>query len=84
MLPNVVCTFAENCRNLRSSRPKTSRYNGVCWNKRLKKWTAAISCNNKTCHLGYFVNQIDAAHAYDRAAKKYHGEFAHPNFPHTD
>jgi len=75
-----LCTFAENCRNLRSSRHKTSRYKGVCWNKRNKKWAAAIKCNNKTYHLGYFKDEIEAAKAYDGAAKKYHGRFASCNF----
>jgi hypothetical protein len=75
-----VCTFAENCRNLRSSRHKTSKYKGVCWNRKLKKWAAAIRCNNKTYHLGYFKDEIEAAKVYDKAAHKYHGDFASLNF----
>jgi len=75
-----LATFTQNCQNQRRLSHKTSRYKGVCWNKRSKKWAAAIRCNNKTYHLGYFANELDAAHAYDRAARKYHGEFAHLNF----
>jgi hypothetical protein len=75
------CTFAENCRNLRSSRHKTSRYKGVHWRKRGKKWAAAIRCDNKTHHLGYFKDEIEAARAYDKAATTFHGEFASLNFP---
>ena len=75
------CTFAQNCRNIRSTGKKTSKYKGDHWNKRNKKWAAQITCDNRSHHLGYFSNQTSAAKAYDRAAKKYHQDFAFLNFP---
>ena len=74
-----VCTFAENCRNMRSSARKTSRYKGVHWNKRMGKWAAQITFENKTYHLGYFTDETAAARAYDEKAVELHGEFASLN-----
>jgi hypothetical protein len=76
-----LATFTQNCQNQRRLSHRTSRYKGVHWHKRLKKWAAQITANKKTHHLGYFTNEIDAAKAYDKAAKKYHGDFAALNFP---
>jgi hypothetical protein len=36
--------------------------------------------HGKKLYLGTFANQIDAAQAYDRAARQYFGEFAYTNF----
>jgi len=58
-----------------------SKYKGVHWHKLHRKWLARITFKKKTIHLGYFTDEIDAAKAYDEAAKKYHGEFASLNFP---
>jgi len=76
-----LATFTQNCQNQRRLSHKTSKYKGVHWHKKNKKWAAQIASNKKTYRLGYFTNEIDAAHAYDRAAQKYHGDFASLNFP---
>jgi outer membrane usher protein FimD/PapC len=58
----------------------TSGYKGVCWNKEKSKYQVQIGVNGKQIRLGYFTSAKKAARAYDKAARKYHGEFAVLNF----
>jgi len=44
---------------------KTSKYTGVCWNKRAGKWYAQIRYNNETIYLGLFNCELKAAKAYN-------------------
>jgi hypothetical protein len=80
-------TTAKNHFNMRARTTGTSRFKGVAWYKRGKKWRAMISGGQyyqKTHvpkHLGYFTDEEDAARAYDAAAREYFGEFAALNFP---
>ncbi len=76
-----LATFTQNCQNQRRCSHGTSKYKGVCWNKRCKKWAAAIKCDNKTYYLGYFKDETTAALAYDSAARRLHKDFAALNFP---
>jgi hypothetical protein len=59
----------------------SSKYKGVAWKKDKKKWRARIHFNGEYKFLGYFKEEIHAAKAYDKAAKKYQKEFAVLNFP---
>ncbi len=75
-----VATLSQNGSNTCPRKKSTSKYLGVSWWKRENKWRAALTKNKKTIHLGGFKNEIDAAKAYDKAAKLHHGEFANLNF----
>jgi len=77
-----AATHSQNmCNRKKLSSAKFSKYKGVSLNKLTRKWVARIGIDNKIIHLGSFLNEIDAARAYDRAARQYHGEFASLNFP---
>jgi len=72
-----LATPADNARYARYPKINTSsRYRGVCYNKQTRKWRTTILVNRKRKHLGYFKHEIDAARAYDQAAKLYYGDFA--------
>jgi hypothetical protein len=75
-----ICTKSQNATNQRPRKDGSSKYKGVCWHKRDKKWQARIHHNNRNLHLGSFNSQRAAALAYDSAARKYHKEFACLNF----
>jgi hypothetical protein len=69
------------CNRKKYSGKYTSKYIGVSRSKGKRKWEAQVGFNKKTIRLGCFDNEIEAAKARDRAARKYHGEFACLNFP---
>lgn len=75
-----VCTHQENLRNKKMSKKNKSGFKGVTWNIRLQHWRASIRLNSVDNYLGHFNNKIEAAKAYDKAAKVYFGEFAKLNF----
>ena len=79
-----AATHAQNAYHTKKRSGAThSKYKGIHWRKKHKKWVARIMFEGKRIYLGCFRNEIEAAKAYDRAARKYHGEFASLNFPKT-
>lgn len=59
-----------------------SKYKGIWQVRETGKWCARIKVNGKVRNLGRFGDEVEAAKAYDRAARKEHGGFAKLNFPH--
>ena len=85
-----VCTTSQNMRNVKKfGEGSYSEYKGVTLNKRVNRWHARIRiAPGERLYLGSFDSDVQAALAYNEAAKKYHGEFACLNiipafFPHV-
>jgi hypothetical protein len=76
-----LCTVRQNLQNRPAQLNNKSGFKGVSYSKDRNKWVAAICINGKQTALGRFNNKIDAAKAYDTAAKLHFGEFAFLNFP---
>jgi hypothetical protein len=75
-----LATSAQNMYNKRPQRGGSSQFKGVYWDKQRSKWRARLSINYKTKHLGSFDTELDAALAYDSAARQHFGEYACLNF----
>lgn len=75
-----TCTMSQNAQNRRAIKNTTSKYKGVMWHPRLKKWKVQIYSSVKCIYLGVFADEVEAAKTYDKKAKGLFGEFAKFNF----
>jgi hypothetical protein len=73
-------THSQNNCNVPKRKNTSSQYKGVYFDKRRERWMVYIKFKGEKMYVGSFVLEIEAACAYDRAAIKYHGEFARLNF----
>lgn len=60
---------------------RSSRFCGVYWHKQRNKWAAKIMHGGRRRYLGCFIDEVDAALAYDREKRTLLGPEAKLNFP---
>ncbi len=76
----IVCSMRDRQRMLPKKRKDTtSRYRGVSYLKKAKLWRAGIRVTGRSINLGDFDTETSAAHAYNKASKKYFGENGYQN-----
>jgi hypothetical protein len=76
-----IVTAAQNSYNRRKYIKKcSSKYKGVSRRRRDNRWIAIIMYRGISINLGFFDDEIDAAKAYDDAAKELYGQYAKLNF----
>lgn len=61
-----LLTYIEN-----KSLKKSSKYIGISFHKKSKRWRASIKVNTKKIEIGSFKNELDAVIAYDIVAKSF-------------
>lgn len=79
-----IATHAENCQNARKQKRtdsprQQSKFIGVHAHR--EKWVARIAQEQNRYYLGSYTDEVDAALAYDDAARKLYGQHARVNFP---
>jgi len=74
------CSEQQNQFNKRPNAKGKSAYKGVSWLSRQECWVVRISLNRKKIWVGAFKDEMEAAKAYDAAAKRFFGQFAFINF----
>ena len=55
-----------NRKHIKSS----SKYVGVCWDKKRNKWRSNIAINGRKKHLGYFTDEKEASQVYQNELNK--------------
>lgn len=75
-------TRSQNGGNRRKAMLATSRFKGVSrYPQDRTRWIANIGVEGQKLYLGIFADELNAALAYDMAARMHFGEYAALNFP---
>ncbi len=74
-----LCSQAENLLNKPFNNGKNYLVKGVYYRKGRRQWYVVLEAKGIRHYVGSYLSQIEAICAYNKAAKKYHGEFAYLN-----
>lgn len=74
-----TCNQAQNLMNRGANKNSSTGIKGVFMNNTGTRWRAYIGFKGKMKYLGSFRTPLDAATAYNTAAKELHGDFAQLN-----
>ena len=72
-------TKAENGFNRKVNANSRSGYKGVSWEAARGKWRVTIAWYGKRTYLGTVNTPEEGARLYNKAAQRFHGEFARLN-----
>ena len=72
-------TASHNAMNSRKHPNCSSKFKGVYWCPSHGTWMSYIVANKKKHYVGSFKSELEAARAWNNAAKKFHGQFAYLN-----
>lgn len=66
-----LATDKYSFRYRKPQKNSSSKYKGVSFNQKERKWIATIQINGKSIYLGKFNDEVECAKAYNRAVHKY-------------
>lgn len=75
----LVSSSQNHFNQRKQQRQTSSQYKGVYWHQRDKVWMARIQAFGSDHYIGSFRSEREAALAYNKAAIKFHGEYAKLN-----
>lgn len=71
--------LTEPQRPLPKQGQRKSRWRGLTWHERNKQWYVRVKANGELQDVGYFHDELEAATAYNWAARRVHGGAAMVN-----